>query len=190
MSDFCDFVPDDPSCQTTPEPDVIAPGPDGGDGGDNGGDGGDMGGDMSKGDMSHGDHSGKDGDMTWEKFDEMASEYFHPMDGNIAYLMVAGGAVMELVLDGFIWHEDNADTVSQLASGSSNTDYYSLMHKIELYGGLAIFGTATLTQLLATFGIMVSINMLVWGMVLPLGGMILELSMAVLGFLAYNQFYD
>ena len=32
MSDFCDFVPDDPSCQTAPEPvDPVGPAADGGD---------------------------------------------------------------------------------------------------------------------------------------------------------------
>jgi hypothetical protein len=139
--------------------------------------------------MDH-DKSGHDGPMTWEKFDEMASEYFHPMDGNLAYLSVALGACMELVLYGFVWHPSDSDTNSQLASGSANTDYYSLMHKIEVYGGLGVWGTAFITQLLATFGIMVGINMMVWGMVLPLVGGLLELTIAVLGFLAYNQFFD
>jgi hypothetical protein len=136
------------------------------------------------------DKSGDDGPMTWEKFDEKAGEYFHPMDGNLAYLSVAVGAVVELVMHGFVWHLDDADTYSQAASGASNTDYYALLHKIELYGGLGIWGIASVTQLLATFGIMVGINMLVWGMILPLGGLVVELAVVVLGFLAYNQFWD
>merc|ERR1719479_635191 len=37
---------------------------------------------------------------------------------------------------------------------------------------------------------MVGINMLVWGMVVPLGGLIVELAVGVLGFLAYNQFWS
>jgi hypothetical protein len=180
MSDFCDFVPDDPSCQTAPEPvDVV----DNGDGGDTAGmvDGGDM-------KMDKGDHD--DGEMTWAKFDEKAGEYFHPMDGNLAYLGVAVGATVDLVMHGFVWHESNADTLSQAASGASNTDYYNLLHMVEIYGGLAMWGPAALTQLLATFGIMVGINMLVWGMILPLGGLVVELAVVVLGFLAYNQFWD
>lgn len=36
---------------------------------------------------------------------------------------------------------------------------------------------------------MVGINMLVWGMVVPLGGLVLEIAVGVLGFLAYNQFW-
>jgi len=39
-------------------------------------------------------------------------------------------------------------------------------------------------------GIMVGINMMVWGMLVPLGGMLIELAYMVLGFLAYNQFFD
>ena len=181
MSDFCDFVPDDPSCQTAPKPD------NGGDGGD-AGPGPGPGPDGPDGHMDHSDHD--DGEMTWAKFDEKASEYFHPMDGNLAYLGVAVGAVVDLVMHGFIWHLDDADTYSQAASGASNTDYYALLHKIELYGGLGIWGIASVTQLLATFGIMVGINMLVWGMILPLGGLVVELAVVVLGFLAYNQFWD
>lgn len=185
MSDFCDFVPDDPSCQTAPEPEPKPePKPDGGDaGGDAGGDktdGGDMGEKMEE----------HDKEMTWEKFDEMASEYFHPMEANIAYFTVAAGAVMSIVLDTFVWHESNASTLSQAASGSGNTDYYDLLHQIEAYGGLAVWGTAALTQLLATFGIMVGINLMVWGILVPTGGMLLELTAAVLGYLAYDQFFN
>merc|ERR1712088_534572 len=182
-------------CQTAPEPE---PQPTGGNGGPAGGDGGkpddagkpdemkeEM--DMMK-DEKMMDHDDKE--MTWEKFDEMASEYFHPMEANIAYFTVAAGMVAEIVLHSFVWHEANASTLSQAASGSGNTDYYDLQHSVHTYGGLAIWGTAALAQLLATFGIMVGINMMVWGMLVPTGGMLLELGLAVLGFLAYNQFFE
>jgi len=122
MSDFCDFVPDDPSCQVVDPP--LPPPTDGGEtnGGDTGGDaGGDASGADKGGDMG-GDMGGKDHDwssmddkkaMTWEEFDEKASEYFHPMEANIAYFTVAAGFVADLVLKMFVWHEDNADTLSQ-----------------------------------------------------------------------------
>merc|ERR1711953_921286 len=157
MSDFCDFVPDDPSCQTAPEPEKPEPtSTDGGDAGPkpDGGDKPEDDMDMMK-DEKMMDHDDKE--MTWEKFDEMAGEYFHPMEANIAYFTVAAGAVLDIVLHS--------------------------------YGGLAIWGTAALTQLLATMGIMVGINMMVWGMLVPTGGMLLELGLAVLGFMAYNQFF-
>ena len=129
MSDFCDFVPDDPSCQTAPEPEPQPkPEPSGGDGGP--ADGGkpdemkeEM--DMMK-DEKMMDHDDKE--MTWEKYDEMASENFHPMEAKLAYLGVAAGALSEIVLNRFVWHESNASTLSQAASGSGNTDYYDLLH--------------------------------------------------------------
>merc|ERR1711953_609823 len=114
MSDFCDFVPDDPSCQTAPEPEKPEPtSTDGGDAGPK---------------PDGGDKPEDDKDMIWEKFDEMAGEYFHPMEANIAYFTVAAGAVLDIVLHSFVWHEDNASTLSQAASGSGNTDYYDLQH--------------------------------------------------------------
>jgi hypothetical protein len=143
---------------------------------------------MSGGDKSGHDHGDKK-HMTWEEFDEKAGEYFHPMDGNLAYLGVAVGAVSNYVMHGFVWHESNAATLSQAASGAANTDYYDLMHKIEIFGGLGVWGTAALTQLLATFGIMSGINLMVWGTVLPLVGGLLELTGMVLYFLAYDQFF-
>jgi len=134
MSDFCDFVPDDPSCQTVVDPEP-APTTDGGDAGagTDGGDAGagnETGGEASGDDMSGKDWSSKDDmkGMTWEEFDEKAAEYFHPMEANIAYFTIAAGFVADIVLRTFVWHEANADTLSQAASGASNTDYYALMH--------------------------------------------------------------
>ena len=95
-----------------------------------------------------------------------------------------------IVMNTFVWHRSDADTYSQAASGASNTDYYALMHKIEAYGGLGVWGLAAFTQLLATLGIMVGINMMVWGLVVPLGAGLIEAAVAVLGFMAYNQFWD
>ena len=66
--------------------------------------------------------------MTWAEFDEKTAEYYHPMEGNLAYLMVAGGHLLNLVLNTFVWHGDNESTLSQAASGSGNTDYYDLKH--------------------------------------------------------------
>jgi len=125
MTDFCDFVPDDPSCQV--DPPKPEPGPDGGDGGD-AGPVDDIKDDI-KDDMKEEKMMEKDDkEMTWEKYDEMASEYFHPMEANLAYLGVAAGALIEIVLNRFVWHESNASTLSQAASGSGNTDYYDLLH--------------------------------------------------------------
>jgi len=55
---------------------------------------------------------------------------------------------------------------------------------------MAVWGLAAFTQLLATFGIMVGVNMMVWGMVVPYVGGAVEMASMVLAFLAYNQFFD
>ena len=89
----------------------------------------------------------------------------------------------------FVWHSKNEDTNSQAASGAGNTDYYKLLHQIEAFGGLGVWGLAALTQLLATFGIMTGINMMVWSTIVPLGGGLIELAVAVLSFMAYDQFF-
>merc|ERR1711981_824271 len=102
-NDLCDFIPDDPSCATPepePTPDPVDPEPT--DGGDLGGDEGEVeGGEEPMEEMEHMEH-GKDhakdhSDMTWDKFDEKASEYMDPMAGSLAYLGVAGGALMHAV---------------------------------------------------------------------------------------------
>ena len=87
MTDFCDFIPDDPSCI-----DDIS----GGD--DNGGI--DDGGNTEIDDGSNvcvGDDCDTNGEnevwkrelMTWNKFEKKADEHFDPMTGNFAYLSVS-----------------------------------------------------------------------------------------------------
>ena len=69
-----------------------------------------------KGEMDMHDKDWSSGDdmkgMTWEEFDEKASEYFHVMEANIGYFTVAAGLVADIVLRTFVWHLDNADTLS------------------------------------------------------------------------------
>merc|ERR1711997_1275259 len=81
MTEFCDFVPDDPSCQPDPvDPDVPS-------GGDGGGDG----------------HHGEIDD--WEDMKEMMGH--NPMMGNLTYLQVAMGSAIMGALELFVWHEDD-----------------------------------------------------------------------------------
>jgi len=55
---------------------------------------------------------------------------------------------------------------------------------------MALWGTAAFTQLLATFGMMVGINLMVWNTLVPMVGGLLTMSVAVIGIMAYNQFWD
>jgi len=55
---------------------------------------------------------------------------------------------------------------------------------------MALWGTAAFTQLLAIFGIMTGINVMVWGTLVPMVGGLLTMTVAVIGIIAYNQFWD
>ena len=128
--------------------------------------------------------------MTWEEYDETASEYFKVMEANVTYFTIAAGFAIELALRKFLWHETNADTNSQAASGTGNFDYYKLLHYVEEYGGMAVWGLAAFTQLLATFGIMVGVNMMVWNTFVPYVGGAVEIDSMAIAALAYNQFFS
>ena len=154
MSDFCDFVPDDPSCQ--PVDPVVPDGPtDGGDG--HGGDG----------------HHGEIDD--WEDMQEMMGH--NPMMGNLTYLHVAMGSAIHAALELFVWHEDDYYDDGEVL-GTNTWEYLGMLSH---YSHLGIWSILTITQLLSMFGIMGEINLMAWmyaemlemiiGMVLKLGWM-------------------
>ena len=97
MSDFCDFVPDDPSCQID-EPVVD----------DGSKAGGDMGGDMD----------GMDGEMHMEG---------DPMMGNLTYLHVALFGMIHGGLELFRYHDaEHFDSWDDMAADSTNLwEYFS-----------------------------------------------------------------
>ena len=132
MTEFCDFVPEDPSCAAPVDPDV----PSGGDGGD----GGD----------SHGEID------DWEDMKEMMGH--NPMIGNITYLHIALGTAVHAALELFVWHdEDYYDDGDVL---STNTwKYVGMAHH---YSQLGIFSILAITQLLSMFGIAGEINLMAW----------------------------
>ena len=137
MTEFCDFIPDDPSCT------------DANTGGDNGtSDGGvDDGGIIDNGanDINTGDDVGdqetdveafKPEVMTWERFEQKANAHFNPTAGNFAYLSLAGLNTYVIFKRAFIDYLATDKTDAQTASGTGNTNYYDLMWKIQWYSGL------------------------------------------------------
>jgi len=151
MTEFCDFVPDDPSCQTDP----VDPTPGGGDGGDGG------------------DHHGEIDD--WEDMKDMMGH--NPMMGNLTYLHVAMGSAIMGALELFVWHEDDYYDDGEVLS--SNT--WEMLGMLHHYSHLGIMSILTVTQILSMFGILGEINMMAWmyaemlemviGLVLKLGWM-------------------
>merc|ERR1712038_6340 len=153
MSDFCDFVPDDPSCQPDPV-DPVGP-TDGGEGG-HGGD-------------SHGEID------DYEDLMEMKGH--NPMMGNLTYLHVAMGSAIHAALELFVWHDEDHYTEGDVLS----TNTWEYLGQLNHYSHLGIMSILTVTQLLSMFGILGEINIMAWmyaemlemviGLVLKLGWM-------------------
>jgi len=152
MTDFCDFVPDDPSCK----PDVPA----GGDGGDRP-DIPDAGSDGMSDDsgMSMSDMDGKDMTMMQKAM----------MPGNLAFL---GMAIETGLMAGLeLYRYRGADSYYDDGNISA-TNWWKLSNLIEGYTKLTLATILALTQLLSMFGVGASVNMMLWGystmLVMPL----------------------
>jgi hypothetical protein len=159
MSDFCDFVPDDPSCTTAPEPELPIDGGDGnptGPGGDSGPDGGKG----DKDDWEMMEKMGKmDGNMSWEEVDEWLDLWMSQRSGFTTAIMttvsLAAGAFLEL----FRYQSRTPDffTSSAYVAGSG-TDYYKLYHQYYGYSYGAMFTLLSISHILAWIGIGVNFD--------------------------------
>ena len=118
------------------------------------------------------------------------------MEAQVAFLGMALGNAATLGLNlfryraaGLTTYYDNGTT-----AWSGGTNWWKLASQTMAYVNLAVWGVAALTQLLATFGIMTDINLLVWMYGVFLVGMI---STAITGLLygyafdsAWTNYYD
>ena len=68
-----------------------------------------------------------------------------------------------------------------------STNWWSLAGLVNDYGGLVLGSMAFLTQLLALFGILVELNLLMWTTILGTIGLTYQLTLTVLYFMAYNS---
>ena len=104
-----------------------------------------------------------------------------PFMSNLGYAMVAGGVAGSAAMDAFRYRSDSK--YYDGAKDSSFTNWWKTSDIIRLYGGLALGGTLFVTQLLATFGIAVPLNGLIWMLGGGLGGMILAATITIMRFL-------
>jgi hypothetical protein len=178
MTDFCHFVPDDPSCVTITEPtepteptnppidttDVII-------------------------DSSEPAEPNPEPDTRLVEEDLDVSK-LDPFQGQIAYALIALTSVAGIALEMFRYRSP-ADfyTASDTVYGDS-VNWWKLSHLIGGYGGLSFFAVASITQILSMAGIAVPINILVWQwgvfLILPVIGAVTS---ALLWF-AYDQAYS
>jgi len=152
MTDFCDFVPDDPSCTPTgpvdngegDRPDIPDAGSDG------------MSDDSG---MSMSDMDGKDMTMMQKAM----------MPGNLAFL---GMAIETGLMAGLELFRYRSASTYYDDGNISATNWWKLANMIEQYAGLSLAGILTISQLLSMFGVGASVNMMLWGystmLVMPL----------------------
>ena len=119
-----------------------------------------------------------DMDMDHKEMDDMED-----WAGQIAYTMTAVMATTHIALTAFRYRP----FATYYAAGDSlSFNYWKLYNQIEQYAGLAIFGVASITQILTLFGIAGDVNLLVWMYGVHMTGMVVHMVTAVLRFLAYE----
>ena len=105
------------------------------------------------------------------------------MEGQITYTATAVMATTHIALTAFRYRP----FATYYTEGDSlSFNYWKLYNQIEQYAGLAIFGVASITQILSLFGVAADVNVLVWWYGVHMTGMVVHLITAVLRFLAYE----
>ena len=105
------------------------------------------------------------------------------MEGQITYTATAVMATTHIALTAFRYRP----FATYYTEGDSlSFNYWKLYNQIEQYAGLAIFGVASITQILSLFGVAADVNVLVWWYGVHMTSMVVHLITAVLRFLAYE----
>jgi len=104
-----------------------------------------------------------------------------PFMSNLGYTLVAGAMAGGYAMDAFRYR--SASDYYDGAKSDNMTNWWKTSDMIRLYGGVALGGTLFVTSLLATFGIAVPLNGLIWMLGGGLGGMILTAIVEVMRFL-------
>ena len=203
MSGICEIFPEDPSCAVEEPVEEVVVDDEGTGEADAEGEG--------EGEMAEGDAEGEemkgeemDGEMNgkkdwgpkdangWIKKQGADAELMgfanrDPMGANMTYLMTSGSAAFYLLADQFLWHEEDGYKAGELKSGDTN--WWKMAHTIEHYSAMGIMTIAFCTQALATFGIAVPINMMVWGYGVGLALPLIEFVTTLMLYYAYDLTY-
>ena len=185
---FCDFFPDDPTCAPEEPVEPVVDPTDPTDEGedtpvDNEVDEEEAGEDAPSRRTS-GSWSEEMNHVEWLSKIAMAS----PMAGNLAYLSVGLINAAELGLALFRYSEKDQYKAGEIKPGQTN--WLELSSTLNNYGFFAVFSVLTVTQLLATLGIAVDINMMAWDYLWGWGGLVLAMTVYLLRFLGINDAYS
>ena len=186
---LCDIFPDDPSCQAPePEPQPEPEEPEEEDPEE------EEGGEEEGGEEEEAEPEGEVTETEKRVFDAIleVTKWSHlkqlsmfaglsPFMSNLGYTMVAGAMAGGYAMDAFRYR--SASDYYDGAKSDNMTNWWKTSDMIRLYGGVALGGTLFVTSLLATFGIAVPLNGLIWMLGGGLGGMILSAIVEVMRFL-------
>ena len=110
-----------------------------------------------------------------------------PMQGQMTFTVVALLQAGVIALKLFKYRPISTTYTTGAAIFSIN--YWQIANMIDGYGGLFFWGVASITQLLSVFGVMADVNLLVWGQIGPLMGIVSLISYGLRLF-AYDTAYD
>merc|ERR1719232_37907 len=164
---LCDIFPDDPSCAPEPEP-TPDPEPEPVDEeveeDAEGGEGEEDAEAEEKEEISDTEKRVFDAVLEiakWEHIKQLSNfAQLSPLMSNIGYFLAAGGYAGALLMQGIRYR--SASDYYDGAKIGTDTNWWKQSDMIRIWGGVALGGTLAVTQLLATLGIMVNLNALIW----------------------------
>jgi len=100
-------------------------------------------------------------------------------------------SVLYFTMNEIVWKNSFKDSiVASYVIAYGSTDYYTLAKTIGYYGGLAITGTALVFHIIAMFGVLNSINMIIFDWVLGFAYPLTLVTALIFFFLQAEQNYD
>jgi hypothetical protein len=192
---LCDIFPDDPSCAVAepepvpePEPAVTEVTEGGEEGGEETGEG------AGEGDAEAEEKGEEISDVEKRVFDSVLEvakwehikqlrEYaaLSPFNTNLTLLMTAAG-MAGTYANYALRYRSKSDYYDGAKIGT-DTNWWKTSDMIRLWGGLAVFGTLTVTQTLSTFGIATGLNLSLWMWLGWIGFSLVQGIVAILRFL-------
>ena len=113
------------------------------------------------------------------------AQFYSPLKNNVGFLIVALWNIIRALLE-VTRYRTKSTYYDNGKLGENATNYYKLSDQVRLYGILGIWGIAAVTQLLATLGMAIGLNLAVWTYVVGLGGAAVAMTVGILRYLGYN----
>ena len=109
-------------------------------------------------------------------------------NGNLNYLTKAAGGLLPLIL--YLVNSSKSGYYDPFIVDKTKTHWYKIGDQVRVYGFLALWTTALITQSLAYFGIAIEINLLVWNVGVVWLGSAITLTSVLFYAIAYEEAYS